>query len=35
VGAAVELDTDHSPFFSSVVPLAGFIADQHRAAVAA
>lgn len=34
VGASVELDTDHSPFLSSVAPLAGFVADQHRAAVA-
>lgn len=29
VGASVELDTDHSPFFSSVAPLADFIADRH------
>lgn len=35
VPASVELDTDHSPFFSSVAPLTGFIADQHHAAVAA
>jgi hypothetical protein len=33
VGASVELDTDHSPFFSRVGPLADFIADRHRAAV--
>lgn len=31
VGAAVELDTDHSPFLSSAAPLADFIAEQHRA----
>jgi hypothetical protein len=35
VGAAVELDTDHSPFFSSPAALAEFIAVQHDAAVAA
>jgi hypothetical protein len=29
VGASVELDTDHSPFFSGVRPLAGFLAAQH------
>jgi pimeloyl-ACP methyl ester carboxylesterase len=29
VGSAVELDTDHSPFFSGVRPLAGFLAAQH------
>jgi hypothetical protein len=33
VGASVELDTDHSPYFSRVAPLADFIADRHRAAV--
>jgi hypothetical protein len=31
VGESVELDTDHSPFFSSVAPLADFIADRHPA----
>lgn len=31
VGAAVELDSDHSPFLSSAAPLADFIAEQHRA----
>ena len=35
VGAAVELDTDHSPFFSNPALLAGFIAAQHDAAMAA
>jgi hypothetical protein len=35
VGASVEIDTDHSPFFSSVDPLAAFIADRHRGMVAA
>ena len=35
VGAAVEIDTDHSPFFSAVAPLAAFIADRHRAVAAA
>ena len=35
VGASVEIDTDHSPFFSSVAPLAGFIAEQHRGMVEA
>jgi hypothetical protein len=33
VGAAVELDTDHSPFFSRPGPLADFIADRHPATV--
>ena len=35
VGAAVELDTDHSPFFSDPTALAQFIAAQHDAAIAA
>jgi hypothetical protein len=35
VGMSVELDTDHSPFFSSAAPLADFIADRHRATVEA
>jgi hypothetical protein len=35
VGAAIELDTDHSPFFSNPAALAEFIAAQHDAAVAA
>jgi pimeloyl-ACP methyl ester carboxylesterase len=30
VGTSVELDTDHSPFFSSPAALADFIADRHR-----
>lgn len=34
VGAAVELDTDHSPFLSRAAPLADFIAEQHRAMAA-
>jgi alpha/beta hydrolase family protein len=34
VGASVELDTDHSPYFSSPAPLADFIADRHLATVA-
>jgi hypothetical protein len=33
VGASIELDTDHSPFFSRPDELADFIADRHRAAV--
>jgi hypothetical protein len=35
VGASVEIDTDHSPFFSSVDPLVTFIADRHRGMSAA
>jgi hypothetical protein len=35
VGAAIELDIDHSPFFSSPAPLAEFIGAQHDAAMAA
>jgi hypothetical protein len=35
VGAAVEIDTDHSPFFSSVDPLVTFIAARHRGMSAA
>jgi pimeloyl-ACP methyl ester carboxylesterase len=35
VGASVELDTDHSPFFSSPAALADFIADRHRVMAAA
>ena len=35
VGATIELDTDHSPFFSAPAALASFIAAQHHAAVAA
>ncbi|MGH9286688.1 MAG: alpha/beta hydrolase [Acidimicrobiales bacterium] len=31
VGTSVELDTDHSPFFSGAAALADFIADRHRA----
>ena len=31
VGASIELDTDHSPFFSGPAALAGFIAGRHRA----
>ena len=31
VGASVELDADHSPFFSRAEELAAFIAAQHRA----
>jgi Alpha/beta hydrolase family len=31
VGASVELDADHSPFFSRPRELAAFIAAQHRA----
>jgi len=31
VGTTVELDTDHSPFFSGAGALADFIADRHRA----
>lgn len=34
VRAAVELDSDHSPFLSSAAPLADFIAEQHRAMAA-
>jgi hypothetical protein len=34
VGASVELDTDHSPFFSAAPQLAAFIADRHRAMAA-
>jgi hypothetical protein len=34
VDAAVELDTDHSPFLSGAAPLADFIAEQHRASAA-
>jgi hypothetical protein len=30
VGTSVELDTDHSPFFSGADALAGFIGDRHR-----
>jgi hypothetical protein len=33
VGSSVELDTDHSPFFSGAAALADFIADRHRAMV--
>jgi hypothetical protein len=33
VGASVELDADHSPFFSRAAELAAFIAEQHRAMV--
>lgn len=29
VGASVELDTDHSPFFSGPAALAGFLAAEH------
>jgi pimeloyl-ACP methyl ester carboxylesterase len=29
VGVSVELDTDHSPFFSGARSLAGFLAEQH------
>ena len=29
VGASIELDTDHSPFFSGASGLAGFLAAQH------
>lgn len=35
VGTAVEIDTDHSPFLSSVGLLTTVIADQHRAATPA
>ena len=35
VGAAIEIDTDHSPFFSNPASLAEFIAAQHDAAMAA
>jgi hypothetical protein len=35
VAASIELDTDHSPFFSSPDPLAEFIAAQHDGAMAA
>jgi hypothetical protein len=35
VGASLELDTDHSPFFSEPTALARFIAAQHDAAMAA
>jgi hypothetical protein len=35
VAASIELDTDHSPFFSNPAALAEFIAAQHDAAVAA
>jgi Alpha/beta hydrolase family len=31
VGTSVELDTDHSPFFSGAAALADFIADRHTA----
>jgi hypothetical protein len=31
VGASIELDADHSPFFSRPRDLAAFIATQHRA----
>src|SRR4029453_2376940 len=31
VGASVELDTDHSPFFSAAPQLAAFIAERPRA----
>jgi pimeloyl-ACP methyl ester carboxylesterase len=34
VGTSVELDTDHSPFFSGVAALADFIADRHTAMAA-
>jgi hypothetical protein len=34
VGTSLELDTDHSPFFSGAAPLADFIADRHRAMAA-
>ena len=34
VGTSVELDTDHSPFFSDAAALADFIADRHRAMAA-
>ena len=30
VDASIELDADHSPFFSAPGPLARFIAEQHR-----
>lgn len=30
VESFIELDADHSPFFSAPVPLARFIADQHE-----
>jgi hypothetical protein len=30
VATSVELDTDHSPFFSGADALAGFIGDRHR-----
>jgi Alpha/beta hydrolase family len=33
VGASVELDADHSPFFSRPAELSDFIASQHRATV--
>jgi pimeloyl-ACP methyl ester carboxylesterase len=35
VGASVELDTDHSPFFSDPSGLATFVAGEHRTVVAA
>jgi pimeloyl-ACP methyl ester carboxylesterase len=35
VSARVELDTDHSPFFSDPAALAEFVVMQHRAMVAA
>jgi hypothetical protein len=35
VGVSVELDTDHSPFFSRTAALADFIADRHGAALEA
>jgi hypothetical protein len=35
VGASVELDTDHSPFFSDPSGLATFVVGQHRTVVAA
>jgi hypothetical protein len=34
VGASVELDADHSPFFSRPRELADFIAERHRAMAA-
>ena len=33
VGASVELDADHSPFFSAAAALADFIEDRHGAMV--
>lgn len=35
VGASIELDADHSPFFSRSAALAAFIADQHQVMAAA